>query len=485
MRSDLNKIQQELTSTDASGRYDWQFCESACLSDVGRAILDSKPFILQFCGSGAQAEELQFEHQPVQIQPELPDLLTQLFDQVVSRVQSQCVVLHGCSSDVQARAIAQKVPVVIRIDPAIQNDRAITFLVNFYRALAASFSTESAYKSGCAAMRLRYGLAQETPVLHINPRNRLTLSINLMSWSLLLGAHSVAGQSLQPEGIVDYLRQLLDDEYLMLQTIGIGSMKLSLEGSQESFDVLRWLVHTGQLTAMYGYPIRDVQGIVAAADSEPQPNPQLRELEQSLTGILPGTLPPLDVRLLPESLQMLANEWRSHFVANHSEFLSSDREAILHWLIGREPERFRYFSPAQLRLAEQTIRNRDRILQNYLGLNAADAKQCLIQRLCRAVPAQIKVGDKTVELSDRLPWLMKVLESMVRKFIQRDTHIGYQNAWIELCTVNPLLRDVLLYATLEDYCLRPSGEQTILEYRLISYLHKVQQQTTSLGLKNT
>ena len=83
--------------------------------------------------------------------------------------QVECVVLNGCYSQVQAKAISQQISYVIGMSQAIGDKAAIEFAVGFYDALGAGRSVEFAHKFGCSAIRMA-GIAENlTPVLIQKP----------------------------------------------------------------------------------------------------------------------------------------------------------------------------------------------------------------------------------------------------------------------------------------------------------------------------
>lgn len=469
----LHRLQTNLKSAKApkeSKPYRWAICESNRPADIHQAILDHQPSILQLYGDDASFGDLRHEH------PTAPTSSTWL-DQIVSGLNQSTaepvrgVVLLACGLEAAATAIAERVPLVIAMESSFQEERAIAFLVQFYQALAANFSEETAYKLGCAGLKLRYGIDQPPPVVY-GDRPQPVAPVNPMSWSLIVRSPSADAPLPHPDDIITYLRQLLADPDLTLQTIGIGSLKINLEGEATSFEMLQWLLHTGQIKTICGYPLHTVQGtvqgIIAPAPPDvTKPNAQLKELGQSLTGILPGTLPPIDVQELPTPMQALAREWRSQFQQDYLQESFKNREAIFHWLIGREPERFCYFSEAQLALTIQAIRDRYSTLKRYLGMSPASAQEQLVQTLCLALPFSLTVGEECIDLGDRLGWLT-VVQAFIRKLKRRDSHIHYQTTWIDLCTPDPNLREILLLATLEDYCLRTNK----LEAWLSGYLKR-------------
>jgi CHAT domain len=135
--------------------------------DIQRAMLDLGPQILHFSGHGAGEAGLVFEDEIGNSKLVDGDALAALFELFAD--QLNCVVLNGCYSEVQAKAIAQHISYVIGMNKAIGDKAAIAFAVGFYDALGAGRNVEFAFKLGCAAIRLE-GIAEHlTPVLIKKP----------------------------------------------------------------------------------------------------------------------------------------------------------------------------------------------------------------------------------------------------------------------------------------------------------------------------
>lgn len=131
--------------------------------DIQRAMLDVGPQIIHFSGHGEGEQGLVFEDEIGNAKLVDGAALAGLFELFADQIN--CVVLNGCYSDVQAKAIAQYIPYVIGMNQAIGDRAAIAFAVGFYDALGAGRPIEFAYKLGCAAIRLE-GIAENlTPVL--------------------------------------------------------------------------------------------------------------------------------------------------------------------------------------------------------------------------------------------------------------------------------------------------------------------------------
>ena len=131
--------------------------------DIQRAMLDVGPQIIHFSGHGAGEQGLVFEDEIGNAKLVDGAALAGLFELFADQIT--CVVLNGCYSDVQAKAIGQHIPYVIGMNQAIGDKAAIAFAVGFYDALGAGRSIEFAYKLGCAAIRLEGIVENLTPVL--------------------------------------------------------------------------------------------------------------------------------------------------------------------------------------------------------------------------------------------------------------------------------------------------------------------------------
>lgn len=131
--------------------------------DIQRAMLDVNPQIIHFSGHGEGKQGLVFEDEAGNTKLVDGAALAGLFGLFADQIN--CVVLNGCYSDVQARAIAQHIAYVIGMNQAIGDKAAIAFAVGFYDALGAGRDVEFAYKLGCAAIQLE-GISEHlTPVL--------------------------------------------------------------------------------------------------------------------------------------------------------------------------------------------------------------------------------------------------------------------------------------------------------------------------------
>jgi hypothetical protein len=75
---------------------------------------------------------------------------------------------------------------------------------------------------------------------------------------------------------------------------------------------------------------------------------------------------------------------------------------------------------------------------------------------------------------DRQRSVMDVLQEILQELLQSDNYMQQQMAYIAEITLDKRLKDTLLFATTEEYCLRPVRNQPLLVYRFVNYLRRSQ-----------
>ncbi|WP_088894223.1 HetZ-related protein 2 [Leptolyngbya ohadii] len=171
----------------------------------------------------------------------------------------------------------------------------------------------------------------------------------------------------------------------------------------------------------------------------------------------------------------LRQSWRSQLEAGSPNLSPTDRESIVGWLLGQDLERFDSLSPADLNVAQQAMDYRYRILQQrYLGVQPDRAYQQLIQRLSSLFLIRSKIKTWVALSRDRRRTVVDVLQEVIQELLQSDNYMRQQIAWIGECTPNPRLRNALMLASIEEYCLRPIRNQPLLVYRFVNYLRRSQ-----------
>jgi hypothetical protein len=168
-------------------------------------------------------------------------------------------------------------------------------------------------------------------------------------------------------------------------------------------------------------------------------------------------------------------EWRSRIQAEHPKLSATDQGSIIAWLIGENEDRFADLPSAQVTIARQAMDYRYRILeQRYLGVQQELAYRQLIQRLSSLFLIRSKIRTWVALSRDRRRTVMDVLQEVIQEMMQSDSYIRQQIGWIAKCTPNPRVRNALMLATLEEYCLRPIRNQPLLVFRFVNYLRRTQ-----------
>lgn len=171
----------------------------------------------------------------------------------------------------------------------------------------------------------------------------------------------------------------------------------------------------------------------------------------------------------------LTEEWRSRLQAELPNQSTANRESIVSWLIGEDTSRLNDLTPAQRQIVEQAMDYRYRILQQrYLGVAPERAYKELIQRLSSLFLIRNKIRTWIALSRDRQRSVVDVLEEVIQELLQNDRYMQQQILWISQCTRDARLRNALLLASAEEYCLRPIRNQPLLSYRFVNYLRRSQ-----------
>ena len=171
----------------------------------------------------------------------------------------------------------------------------------------------------------------------------------------------------------------------------------------------------------------------------------------------------------------LAQYWQQRLITECPEQSQATRQSILNWLLGVDLARFDLLNPKELEIAKQAMEYRWRILhKRYLGMSREKAYRQLISRLSSVVAVRNKI-QMWISLSrDRQRSAIDVLQEVLQELMQSDSYIQQQMTHITALTTDKRLRDTLLFASIEEYCLRPVRNQPILMYRFVNYLRKIQ-----------
>jgi len=171
----------------------------------------------------------------------------------------------------------------------------------------------------------------------------------------------------------------------------------------------------------------------------------------------------------------LAQYWQQRLSAECPEQSQATRQSILNWLLGVDLERFNLLNPKELEIAKQAMEYRWRILhKRYLGMGRDKAYRQLISRLGSVVAVRNKIQTWISLSRDRQRSVVDVLQEVLQELMHSDSYIQQQMTHIAALTTDKRLRDTLLFASIEEYCLRPVRNQPILMYRFVNYLRRMQ-----------
>jgi hypothetical protein len=174
-------------------------------------------------------------------------------------------------------------------------------------------------------------------------------------------------------------------------------------------------------------------------------------------------------------IDRITTKWQERIQTECSGQPVATQSSILNWLLGEDRDRLEDLDLERSNIADRAIDYRMRILlQRYLGLPPARAYKNLMQRLGGIAVLREKIRAWLALSGDRQRQVVDVLQEVIQEMLQGDKYIQQQIAWIGQCTRNPRLRDTLLFASIEEYCLRPIRNQPLLAYRFVNYLRRAQ-----------
>ncbi len=169
----------------------------------------------------------------------------------------------------------------------------------------------------------------------------------------------------------------------------------------------------------------------------------------------------------------IAQKWLERLQNDYPDASRTIHDGIVRWSIGENSDRLNQLSDRQLEIVLQSMEFRYSILQQrYLGVAPETAYQNLIRRLGGLVLLRNKIRTWVALSRDRHRTVIDVIQEIVQELLNSDRYLQQQMAWIAQCTRNERLRNALLLASLEEYCLRPIRNQPLLVYRFLNYLRR-------------
>ena len=173
--------------------------------------------------------------------------------------------------------------------------------------------------------------------------------------------------------------------------------------------------------------------------------------------------------------QALAQEWKTRLHEDYPNHNSDIHNSIICWLLGNNPSSLDTLTPVQREMASKGREFLYRILrQRYLDIPPDRAYRNLMQRLNGLVMLRQKIRAWVNTSRDRQRSVIDVLQEVIQEMLNSDRYLQQQMAKIAECTKNPHLRNSLLLASVEEYCVRPVRNQPLLVYRFVNYLRRTQ-----------
>ncbi|NER79770.1 MAG: HetZ-related protein 2 [Leptolyngbya sp. SIO1D8] len=175
------------------------------------------------------------------------------------------------------------------------------------------------------------------------------------------------------------------------------------------------------------------------------------------------------------TVDAITQVWTTKLATELPEHSEDVRRSILQWLMGPNPERFDEASSGDRDVLAQALEYRYQILrQRYWDVSPDRAYQRLIKRLSGLFLVRSKVRTWIALSRDRRRTVTDVLQEVIQEMLQSDRYLKQQVSWIGECTRRSQVRNLLMLATIEEYCLRPIRNQPLLVYRFVNYLRRSQ-----------
>ncbi len=163
----------------------------------------------------------------------------------------------------------------------------------------------------------------------------------------------------------------------------------------------------------------------------------------------------------------LVQDWQRRLADECPEQNYAQRETIVRWLIDD-------INPEEVDQSKPLTEYRYQILRTrYLGVNPEQAYSNLIRHLYHQVFLQ-RIRTYVSLSRDCHRTVIGILQELVQDLIHRDRYIDTRIKRIAEHTSDRRLRNTLLLVTLEEYCLRRVGKQSLLVYCFYDHLQCLQ-----------
>lgn len=174
--------------------------------------------------------------------------------------------------------------------------------------------------------------------------------------------------------------------------------------------------------------------------------------------------------------------WLSRLNDDRLPQSQSEKENIVQWLL--KDVDWNHLTLEQKVIAQQRCLNRYQILkQRYLNGSAIQVYRNLIYRLSSVVVLSHSQKSGMSGNPDAQRTLLNVIQRIIQEMLTEDDLVK-EMLEIAQCTRDESLRDRLLLASIEEYCLRCVDHQPLLVHRFYDYLRcRVQQRNIVMLLE--
>lgn len=163
--------------------------------------------------------------------------------------------------------------------------------------------------------------------------------------------------------------------------------------------------------------------------------------------------------------------WLNELAQSFPQASENTRAVIVEWLLGNDPKQFEVIPLQDWETAIPAMEYRWKILrQRYLEVSPETAYRNLMIHLGSLIISRHKIQVWISQHRDSQGTVLNLLESVLQELLQNDNYIQEQMTYIATLTNNKQLKNTLLFASLEEYCLRPINKQPYLLYLCIHYL---------------
>lgn len=172
-------------------------------------------------------------------------------------------------------------------------------------------------------------------------------------------------------------------------------------------------------------------------------------------------------------LDELRNQWENRLINDYPTMSVDKRQNIIDWLWGDSPDRFAQLDSQELAIAVKGLEFRYLILQRrYLDVPSGIAYKNLMTRLSSLPLVKNKIQIWIDNSRDRATTVIDILQEVIMEMLKSDRYLLDQLQWLSEYVPNNNLRNNLLLATLEEYCLRNIQNKPLIAHRFVNFLKR-------------